>query len=158
MAVLPCAKGEDGLYCVHYGNRMITLIRPDWREMDHSITGMRVLADGHEAQAQFGQVVEVSKSIVVQPAQGYRVNAIGYDSGRKDESGETMTLKDFQARFSVDRQGKLYRVEVYKDQRFSGMFLVRFASGANRLTSNEPLPNSKDRLPDKPGQESTLGF
>ena len=158
MAVLPCAKGEEGQYCVHYGNRMITLIRPDWREMDHSITGMRVLADGREAQAHFGQVVEVSKSLVVQPAQGYRVNAIGYDSGHKDESGETMTLKDFQARFSVDRQGKLYRVEVYKDQRFSGMFLVRFVSGASRMTSNEPLPNSKDRLPDKPGQESTLGF
>ena len=158
MAVLPCAKGENGQYCVHYGNRMITLIRPDWREMDHSITGMRVLTDGHEAQAKFGQVVEVSKSLVVQPAQGYRVNAIGYDSGRKDESGETMTLKDFQARFSVDRQGKLYRIEVYKDQRFSGMFLVRFASGASRLTSNEPRPNSKDRLPDRPGQESTLGF
>jgi hypothetical protein len=58
----------------------------------------------------------------------------------------------------VDRQGRLYRVEVYKDQRFSGMFLVRFVSGANRLTSNDPLPNAKDRLPDKPGQESTLGF
>ena len=158
MAVLPCAKGEDGQYCVHYGNRMITLIRPDWREMDHSITGMRVLADGREAQAQFGQVLEVSNSLVVQPAHGYRVNAIGFDSGRKDESGETMTLKDFQTRFSVDRQGKLYRVEVYKDQRFSGMFLVRFISDANRLTSNDPLPNSKDRLPDRPGQESTLGF
>ena len=158
MAVLPCAKGEDGQYCVHYGNRMITLIRPDWREMDHSISGMRVLADGREAQAQFGQVLEVSKSLVVQPTQGYRVNAIGYDSGHKDESGELMTLKDFQPRFSVDRQGKLYRVEVYKDQRFSGMFLVRFVSGNNRLTSNDPLPKSKDRLPDKPGQESTLGF
>lgn len=158
MAVLPCAKGEEGQYCVHYGNRMITLIRPDWREMDHSITGMRVLADGREAQAPFGQILEVSKSLVVQPAQGYRVNAIGYDSGRKDESGETMTLKDFQARFSVDRQGRLYRVEVYKDQRFSGMFLVRFVSGANRLTSNDPLPTTKDRLPDRPGQESTLGF
>ena len=158
MAVLPCAKGEEGQYCVHYGNRMITLIRPDWREMDHSIGGMRVLADGREAQAQFGQILEVSKSLVVQPNQGYRVNAIGYDSGRKDESGELMTLKDFQARFSVDRQGRLYRVEVYKDQRFSGMFLVRFVSGASRMTSNEPLPNSKDRLPDKPGQESNLGF
>ena len=158
MAVLPCAKGEEGQYCVHYGNRMITLIRPDWREMDHSITGMRVLADGHEVQAEFGQVVEVSKSLVVQPAHGYRVNAIGYDSGRKDESGETMTLKDFQARFSVDRQGRLYRVEVYKDQRFSGMFLVRFVSGASRMTRNDPLPKSQDRLPDRPGQESTLGF
>ena len=158
MAVLPCAKGEEGQYCVHYGNRMITLIRPDWREMDHSIGGMRVLADGREAQAQFGQILEVSKSLVVQPTQGYRVNAIGYDSGRKDESGELMTLKDFQARFSVDRQGRLYRVEVYKDQRFSGMFLVRFASATNRLTSTDPQPGTNDRLPDRPGQESTLGF
>ena len=158
MAVLPCAKGEEGQYCVHYGNRMITLIRPDWREMDHSITGMRVLVDGRETEAPFGQVLEVTKSLLVQPAEGYRVNAIGYDSGRKDESGEVMTLKDFQSRFSVDRQGRLYRVEVYKDQRFSGMFLVRFGSGSNRLTSKETPSIPTDRLPDKPGQESNLGF
>ena len=158
MAVLPCAKGEEGQYCVHYGNRMITLIRPDWREMDHSLTGMRVLADGREAEAPFGQVLEVSRSLLVQPAEGYRVNAIGYDSGRKDESGEVMTLKDFQSRFSVDRRGRLYRVEVYKDQRFAGMFLVRFVSGGNRLTSNDTPSAPKDRLPDRPGQESNLGF
>ena len=75
MAVLPCAKGEEGQYCVHYGNRMITLIRPEWREMDNSLTGMRVLADGREAEAHFGQVLEVTKSLLVHPAEGYRVAA-----------------------------------------------------------------------------------
>ena len=158
MAVLPCAKGEEGQYCVHYGNRMITLIRPEWREMDHSLAGMKVLADGQATEAPFGQVLEVSKSLLVQPLEGYRVNAIGFDPGLKDESGEIMTLKDFQSRFSVDRQGTLYRVEVYKDQRFSGMFLVRFVSGRNHMTNNTAPSNSMDRLPDKPGQESNLGF
>lgn len=158
MAVLPCAKGGEGQFCVHYGNRMITLIRPEWREMDHSLAGMKVLADGREAEAPFGQVLDVFKSLLVQPAEGYRVNAIGYDSGRKDESGEEMTLKDFQPRFSVDRQGRLFRVEVYKDQRFSGMFLVRFVTDRKSLTSNDATSNRKDRLPDKPGRESNLGF
>ncbi len=158
MAVLPCAKGEEGQYCVHYGNRMITLIRPEWREMDHSLTGMKVLADGHETEAPFGHILEVSQNLLVKPVEGYRVNAIGYDSGRKDESGEVMTLKDFHSRFSVDRQGRLYRVEVYKGQRFSGMFLVRFVSERNRMTNNNTPSNSTDRLPDKPGPESNLGF
>jgi len=156
MAVLPCAQDGEGQYCVHYGNRMITHIRPEWREMDNSLPGMRVQADGHAAEAPFGQVLEVSSSLLVQPAEGYRVNAIGFDSGQKDESGVLMTLNNFHPRFSVDRQGRLYRIEVYRGQRFSGMFLVRFTPNSKKLTSNGA--SSTDRLPDKPGQESNLGF
>lgn len=159
MAVVPCAKGDDGQYCVHYGNRMITLIRPDWRDVDQSLSGMRVQADGRETTVDFGHVLEVSNNILVLPAEGYRVNAIGFDSGKRDESGVAIALKDFQPRFSIDRQGRLYRIEVYRDQRFSGMFLVRFAAGSTRLTKNgEHSPKPTDSLPDSPGPESSLGY
>ena len=52
----------------------------------------------------------------------------------------------------MDRQGRVYRVEVYRDQRFSGLFLVRFGSGAS-LASGE-----RGKLPDRPGPESALGY
>lgn len=45
MAVLPC-RDRDRELCIHYGNRTITLIKPDWREMDHSLEAVRVTVVG----------------------------------------------------------------------------------------------------------------
>lgn len=150
MAVLPCER-DDGQYCVHYGNRMITLIRPEWREVDTSLSGVRARVDGKDVDVPFGRVLDVRAELLVQPQEGVRVNAIGVDSGEKDESGQTLRRKDFLPRFSVDRQGRIFRVEVYRGQRCSGMFLVRFAADAPRQARAAPLP-------DRPGPESALGF
>lgn len=37
--------------------------------------------------------------------------------------------------FSVDKKERIYRVEIYKDDKFSGMFLVNFDEKA---TTNSP--------------------
>lgn len=152
MAVLPCPQGRDGELCIHYGNRTITLIKPDWREVDQSLDAVRVTVDGREEDVPFGRVLGVEESVSIHPREDFRVNAIGYDSGRRDESGTTLRLKDFMPRFSVDRGGTLYRVEVYKKQRFSGMFLVRFGKKNARMAKSGAV------LPDRPGPESSLGF
>ena len=49
----------------------------------------------------------------------------------------------------MDRQGKIFRVEVYNGDRFCGLFLLRFG---------DTLRVGRDTLPDSPGQESALGF
>jgi hypothetical protein len=63
----------------------------------------------------------------------YRVNAIGAKplSAKStpqalDKSGLDIRHSDFRPRFSLDTRATLYRVEVYRGQRFAGMFLVRF--------------------------------
>ena len=43
-----------------------------------------------------------------------------------DESDYTITLKDCQERFSIDKKGKIYRAEFYKGEQFAGMVLFRF--------------------------------
>ena len=149
MAVLPCEGSADRI-CIHYGNRTITLIRPDWREVDPSLDAMAVHVDGREETVAFGSILDVTDAAIVHPRPGYRVNAIGMDSGRADESGLPLRRGDFQPRFSVDRRGTLFRVEVYSGKRFSGMFLLRFAGG--RATAG------RTSLPDRPGPETTLGF
>lgn len=148
MAVLPC-DGQDERLCIHYGNRTITLIDPDWHEMDHALDGMRVTVDGEKRFVGFGQVVRVRDSASVHAEEGYRVNAIGYDSGKRDESDLPLRHDLFQQRFSVDRQGTLFRVEVYREDRFAGMFLLRFG---------DSLRADRDILPDSPGRESRLGY
>ena len=49
----------------------------------------------------------------------------------------------------MDRQGTLFRVEVYRDDRFAGLFLLRFG---------DSLRAERDILPDSPGRESRWGY
>lgn len=158
MAVLPCAKGSEGQFCVHYGNRMLTLIRPEWREVDNSLSGVRARVDGEDRQIPFGQVVYVGDSLLVEPIEGYRVNAIGFDNGKPDEAGVDLRLKDFMPRFSVDKQGKMFRVEVYRNQFFSGMFMVYFGKDKQNSPNRPRMARNAGSLPDRPGPESSLGF
>lgn len=151
MAVLPC-RGRGDRLCIHYGNRTITLIRPDWREMDHSLDAVRVTVDGRDEIVPFGRVLDVEETVRVHPHKGFRINAIGFDSGRRDESGLPLRRRDFASHFSVDRRGTLFRVEVYKNQHFAGMFLLRFGAKNSRVASTRPI------LPDRPGPESKMGF
>ncbi len=123
MAVLPNGKN---LY-VHYGNRTLTTISPDWHEIDYSLDMLRVMVDGQKKLINFGSVVTVNKEFKVLPIDGYRVNAIGANSGKHNESDILFSEKSFIKRFSVDNGGSIFRVEVYKDKSFCGMFLVRFA-------------------------------
>ena len=146
MAVLP----DAGTLCVHYGNRQVTRIRPDWRDMDHSLHSVQVMVDGKERRIAFGQVLEVRDSFLVRPMEGYRVNAIGASLHTHDESGLTLRKDHFVSRYSVDRRGTLFRVEVYRGQMFSGLFLVRFG-GKPPLTQHQALPSV-------PRKESALGF
>ena len=155
MAVLP----DSGSLCVYYGNRTMTRITPDWRDMDNSLDSVEVEVDGVHKRVLFGQVLLVRDTFRVQPLEGYRVNAIGAEVHPHDESGVDIKHAHFMPRFSVDMRGTLFRVEVYKGQKFAGLFLVRFGKDENLLTrKNAP---ARDGLPDAPkakGKESSLGF
>lgn len=147
MAVLPCAGRENEL-CVHYGNRIITLIKPDWHETDDSIDSVAISVDGLEKNAAFGQIIDVSNSIQVKKQPGLRVNAIGFDKGLSDESGIALKRKDFKDYYSLDRGGSIFRFEIYKGKKFSGMFLARFASKKSNQTladKQEPKKRSRSR-------------
>ncbi len=123
MAILAQKKTLD----VHYGNRKLTVIAPDWHELDPSLQGLRVEVDGKARQVNFGEMVQATKSIKVLPVEGYRVNAIGADTGKHNESDMVLQRKQFIKRYSIDNGGTIFRIETYKGKKFCGMFLVRFA-------------------------------
>lgn len=150
MAVIPCEKNRNRL-CIHYGNRLIAVIHPDWRDAADGLDAMGVVIDGEEKLAAFGQIVNVCKTARIRKIPGYRVNVIGFDKGTSDESGMDLKRSDFKSRFSLDKAGTIYRVEVYKGKNFAGMFLLRFVC-PNQKTA------AKAVLPDSPGPESSLGY
>lgn len=151
MAVLPCEDDKQKI-CIHYGNRKVTLIRPDWREVDEDLDAMRAIVDGKPSLAPFGHILDVVDSIIIEPVPGFRVNAIGYGRGTADEAGKRLSRNDFETRYSVDKGGNIFRVEVYKDKKIAGMFLLRFA------TKNGSGQAATLIQPDVAGPESSLGF
>lgn len=149
MAVLPCENKADEL-CIHYGNRMIANIRPDWREFNDELDAVRAVVDGEEVLAPFGQILDVEDHAIISKIPGFRVNVIGFGGENMDDAGLRVTREKLKTRFSVDRAGTLYRVEVYKGSTFAGMFLLRYK---NRISAK-----NRAILPATRGPESSLGF
>lgn len=118
---------EGKKYRVFHGNRRITHLHPQYFDYDSSIEGINLNVDGNSVKVGFGQIVIVQDSFLVVPKNGYRINVIGYRKpGQRNEAGLTIRKNDFQKKFSIDRTGGVFRVEVYKDEKFTGMILVDF--------------------------------
>jgi hypothetical protein len=148
---------ENNEHSVHYGNRRLTRIHPDWRDTDNGISTVKVKVDGVEQLVPFGQILAVRDSFQVLPMPAYRVNAIGAiplnaksTPQAPDKSGLDIRQSDFRPRFSLDTKATLYRVEVYREQRFAGMFLVRFRD-------QQASPSGHAAMPDASGPQSDLG-
>lgn len=155
MAVLPCEEDKNSL-CIHYGNRLVSIIRPSWHDTEENLDAMRIVVDGQEKLAPFGQTVSVDDNVRILGEPGYRVNAIGFDKGLKDESNVTLKLKDFERRFSLDKDGSLFRIEVYRGNNFAGMFLIRFTKASSSLAQKRN--RTPPALPASSGSESSLGY
>ena len=86
----------------------------------------------------------VQESFMIMPKKGYRVNVIGFKkTGISDESGVKIGQEDIIKRFSVDKSGNIFRVEVYKEDKFSGMVLVKFTDENDNLIASEPSSLSR---------------
>jgi len=126
---------KDG-YRVSYGNRRMTNLDPQYFDYDHSLSTIKMEIDGQQREVPIGSIVQVENHFNVPPLEGYRVNVIGWrKKGLKNESGVTISHNKIARRFSVDRKGKLYRVELYRGEQFSGMVLVKFSTTVAQLSN-----------------------
>lgn len=83
--------------------------------------------DGKEQEIEMGSIVNVQNDFLVKPKENIRVNIIGYvNKSKSNESGLKVRKDEIMKRFSLDKKGKIYRVEFYKEDKFSGMILVKF--------------------------------
>jgi len=135
------SKGNE--YRVNYGNRRITRLRPQFFEYDSSLNSIVMEVDGIPRIVNVGSIVEVNDHFMVEPRAGYRVNVIGWTKkGVKNECGQRIQKGRINKRFSVDRTGAIYRVELYKDDKFSGMLLVKFLDNPVSQLSSKSHPHN----------------
>lgn len=124
---LVAVVSKNNRFNVRYGNRNLTYIKPSYFEYDDSLDDIKMSIDGDEKKISLGSIVDVNQNFNIHPIDGYRVNVIGFThEGNKDESNQTIKLKNIRQGYSVDKQSKIFRVEIYQGSKFCGMILVRF--------------------------------
>ena len=124
---LVAVTGYGKNYRVSHGNRRISYLLPQYFEYDKSIDSMIIEVDGVKKEVKFGEVISISNAFKVIPKKKYRVNIIGYKKYKvRNEAGILVQRKDIIKRYSVDRDGNKFRVEVYRNKMFSGMILIDF--------------------------------
>ena len=112
---------------VRYGNRYVTSLKPQYFEYDFDLDAVSVQVDGVTRRINIGEKVKVEKDFRILASEDYRVNIIGYAKhGVKNENGVLINRKQIKSRFSIDRDENMFRVELYKGNKFSGMILMDF--------------------------------
>ncbi|WQV49105.1 DL-carboxypeptidase Csd4 [Helicobacter pylori] len=112
-----------------YGNKLMTRLSPFYIEFDHSLEEVKMQIDNRDQMVKIGSMVEVKESFYIHAMDNIRANVIGFsvsNESKPNETGYTIKFKDFQKRFSLDKQERIYRIEFYKNNAFSGMILVKF--------------------------------
>ena len=128
IAVISHKKGLK----IRYGNRYVTSLKPQYFEYDYGLDSITVQVDGENKKINIGEKIKVEKSFRVRAANDYRVNIIGYSKqGVTNENNILIKRKNIKSRFSIDKSEKIFRVELYKGKKFSGMILVDFAEKKN---------------------------
>ncbi len=123
---LICLVEQKPGYRLYYGNNRLSVVLPEYFESDDTLTSLETVIDGIPRRVNLGEIVDVASHFHLKPLDGYRINIIGYTHPSGVESGVDIHKRELPERFSIDTDGMIYRVEAYKGEKYSGMFLVRF--------------------------------
>ncbi|MEA1914382.1 MAG: M99 family metallo-carboxypeptidase C-terminal domain-containing protein, partial [Campylobacterota bacterium] len=127
-------------YTIHYGNKKLARIKPDFLDMVASEFGVKLKIDGEDFEVPFGSIINAQNDFYIYPNKAVRTNVIGYVNKKlKSEAGVTIAKKEIAKRFSVDKKGKIYRIEFYDKKKFIGMIMVDFGKSKKNdlsLTKN----------------------
>ena len=117
--------GKD--YVIHYGNRRLSTLHADYTKILDEDRYINLLVDNELKSVKFGDIVYVKDFFNIEAISDLRVNIIGYvNKNSKNEVNLDINKNDIEKRFSIDKNGDLFRVEFYKDDSFAGMVLFAF--------------------------------
>ena len=121
---------ENGSFKVQYGNRFVTRLKPQYFEFAKPLDEILLISDDNELTLKSGDKFGVKNSFKIKSLKNVRVNVIGYGTKSVDESEQEVTKKSINKSYSIDKDGKIYRVEFYTNEsgkeKFAGMILAEF--------------------------------
>jgi len=113
-------------YVIYYGNRRLSRLKPDYIDYTNETKDVTIKIDDKDKQTPFGSLITVKDQFKIYPIQGYRINVIGYTNKKKKETNISINRKKMIEKFSIDKDGSIYRIEFYSKEKFAGMILVKF--------------------------------
>lgn len=114
-------------YKIMNGNTLVSTLKPDFIEFEHSLNDVSLIIDGKKTTAKIGSLITAKNSFQVDPIHGYRINIIGYSkTGVTSEGGIKVEPKDFIKTYAIDKDETTYMVHFYKDKKFCGMVNIKF--------------------------------
>lgn len=121
-------KNVKGTRLVYIGNRKITALKPQYfGTSDECPKNIEVIIDGKRSIINSSKEFYVNDDFSIVKKDGFRVNVIGFTAKNvSDESGITIQEDFLNQKFSLDTHKKMYRVELYKDDKFCSMSVVHF--------------------------------
>ncbi len=119
---------NDNIYSIYYGNRRLTQLVADYTEHLNFDTEITMNIDNQMKKIKFGDTINVKKDFLVVDEKQFRVNVIGYTNSSGIETDKKISKDMFMQRYSIEKNGNIYRIEFYKNQKFAGMILVNFIS------------------------------
>ncbi len=138
---------NKNVYTIHYGNRELAKIKPDFLDMLNTPQGIKLKIDGEDFEVPFGSIIKVKNDFYIYPTGTLRVNVIGYiNKKQKNEAGLIINLNEILKRYSVDKNGKIYRIEFYDNKKFIGMIMVDFGKSSKNGISYNNLKLSKKEI------------
>lgn len=114
-------------YKIMNGNILVSTLKPDFIEFEHSLNDIGLIIDGKKTTAKIGSLISAKNSFQIDPINGYRINIIGYSKpGVISEGGIRVEPKDFIKSYAIDKDETTYMVQFYKDKKFCGMVNIKF--------------------------------
>ena len=115
-------KVKNG-YEVYIGHQKISFLKPEYFSMQCSIESMEIEIDKSiTKKVNFGKTLEFQEGFLIKKNPKARVNVIGYSkNGVVSEEEIFLTSTDINQNFSLDKKGKVYRIEFYEGKNFCGM-------------------------------------
>lgn len=118
---------EKDEYKIMNGNTLVSTLKPDFIEFEHSLNDVSLIIDGKKTTAKIGSLISAKNSFQVDPINGYRINIIGFSKpGVVSEGGIRVEPKDFIKTYAIDKDETTYMVHYYKDKKFCGMVNIKF--------------------------------
>ncbi len=125
---LGVVKKYKGKFIVFVGNKKITELKPQYFKLSQTCSEDFTLeVDGKSLKVKKATEFYVNDDFTVRTSKDYRVNIIGFSAkGYLDESGLEISMKGLNRKFSLDKESKVYRIEIYKNDEFCSMLMVHF--------------------------------
>jgi hypothetical protein len=123
---LGSVRKSRGRYVVYIGNKKITTLKPQYFKMaTNCVDKFDVIVDKKLKTVKKASYFSIYDDFEILKDKSFRVNVIGFKAkGHSNESGIKINSKKLNKRFSVDKNGKDFRVELYQEDKFCSMSIV----------------------------------